>query len=283
MKTSKRMTKKQVQKAKRVVSKIKKTQAKRNMDTFYLKARVESTVVPSQGVQVANYVYWRVNLDPTSPTFGMSHLNNAEFQLFSKLYDRYRINSCKVSITPKANMLGADMAQADGEYNLTGSGVVHSVLDRDGAGPSNIAALTRYPSYRKHSALKPFTRTYTVKYPTGIWIDCQSPATFPAAKELGLTGGVTIYGENFLEDNYEVFNEPWAECVVEYGIVFEGKASAGLSFTRGESGEIEGVVVTNQDPARNLDFTEPKPRGTTTDVRIVDEVTDVSITDRGDA
>lgn len=270
-------------KAKRMVAKAKKRQVRKNQDTFFLKARVEGTIVPSQGVLTANYVYWRVNLDPTQPTFGMSHLTNAEFNLYSKMYDRYRINGAKLTITPKGNVFDSARAQQDAAFMLSGSGVVHSVLDRDGPAPSNIAALTRYPSYRKHSVLKNFSRSYSVKYPTGVWIDCQSPATFPAAKELGLTGGITVYGENFVEDNGEVFNEPWAECVVEYNIVFEGKTMGNLSFGTDPSGNVIEVCLKNHDPLNNVAFTEPKPRGTIADLRITDDQTDAPITDLGNA
>lgn len=271
-------------KAKRMITKQRKSKAKRNMDTWFFKARCEGTIVPQQGASVANYVYWATDLDPVNTNnYGLSHVNNAEFQLYKRLYDKYRINSVRVTVTPKANVMDAAQAQNDGEYNLSGSGVVHSVVDRDGKAVSNISAMARYPSYRKTSVLKKLVRSYAIKYPQGLWVDCQDPATFTMSKEYGLTGGITLYAENFIEDNYEIFNEPWAEVVVEYNIVFQGKTSAGLTFTKDESGKVLSVTVTDHDYGLCLPITDAKPRGTVSDLRIVDEITDAPITDAPNA
>jgi len=273
-----------MKKAKAMVTKQRKQKAKRNMDTFFLKARNEGTITPSQGLTVANYVYWAVDLDPTNgSSYGMSHRNNAEFQLYKRMYDKYRINSVRVTVTPKANVLDAVVGQNDALYTLSGSGVIHTVVDRDDRAPSNVAAMTRYPSYRKYSTLKKFSRSYAVKYPTGVWIDCQNPEDFELRKGLGLLGGPTFYAENFVEDGGEVFNEPWAEVVVEYNIVFQGKTQGQLSFSFDEGGKVTSVTIEDHDITESAPITEPAPRGTVSDLRIVTDTVSAPIDDKGSA
>jgi hypothetical protein len=63
------------------------------------------------------------------------------------------------------------------------------------------------------------------------------------AKELGLTGGVTMYADNLLEDNLEIINEPWATVVVEYNIVFQGKTSNSLKGVYDDNGNLVGVTI----------------------------------------
>lgn len=287
MKTQVRKTKPSMKTAKAMVTKQRKQKAQRNMDTFYLKAKNEGTIVPKQGVTVANYVYWAVDLDPyNSKNFGLSHINNAEFQLYKKMYDKYRINSLRVTVTPKANTFDVATAQNDSSFTLSGSGVIHTCIDRDSVAPSNISAITRYPSYRKYSTLKKFSRSYAVKYPQGVWIDCQQNnpvGNFGLSNELGLGGTVTMYAENFVEESLEIFNEPWAEVVVEYGIVFQGKTQGQLSFEFDEDGKVKSVCIEDHDVTESLPITEPKPRGTIADLRIVDDTTDMSVTDKGNA
>lgn len=275
-----------VAKAKRVVTKVRKSKAKRNMDTFFLKAKTVSTIVPAQGVAVANYVYWASTLDPTSSPAGNNQfLTNAEFKLYSQMYDKFRINKVTMKIVPKANVSDIAINQLDTNYNLTGDGMVHTCIDRDGLAPSNIAAISRYPSYKKFSVLKTWSRSYSIRYPTGVWLDCQSPASFTMAKELGLTGGITLYAENFLEDNYEIFNEPWAQVEHSYDIVFQGKTSASLTAVSDASGNVIGVSVVNNPAVPNLPPTVPTNiRGTLSkDTRTHDEVTENPITDQGNA
>lgn len=242
-----------MKKAQRVVGKVRKSKAKRNMDTFFLQVKNTGIITPTQGVAVSNYVYNAWSLDPTAPSSGMSHLTNTEFILYQSMYDKYRINSVTVTVTPKANVFDAGQAQNDAAYTLTGDGMVHTCIDRDGIAPSNIYAISRYPSYRKFSALKKFSRKYAIRYPTGVWIDCQTPGTFPAPKELGLTGGITIYAENLIEDKGELYNEPWAEVHVAYDIVFQGKTMNKLSAVRDEDGKLVSVTLEPYAPEDNLE------------------------------
>jgi len=274
--------------AQKVVTKSRAKKAKKNMDTFFFKSKVTATITPQQGALVANYIYNSFTLDPTGAA--AAYMSNAEFSLYRGLYDKFRVNSVKVTFTPKANVLDQANNNNDTALNATGDGKIHHCIDRDGLAPSSISRISRYPSYRKTSVLKPFTRIYSVKYPTGVWIDCDSPSTFSMSKELGLSGGVTIYAENILEDSGEVYNEPWASVLVEHNIVFQGKVSGVLS-----------AVYDQQDPTKlvgvSLGYTTSDPnlaqsplrnvRGTLdTDKRLTDTataITELAITDSATA
>lgn len=290
---ARRTRKPTMKKVKSMVTKLHKKKAQKNMDTFFLRAKEVSTIIPGQGALVANYIYWACTLDPTAPTGAggfNSFLANAEFNLYRQIYDKFRINSVHVRVIPKANVIDMVQAQNDTSYNTTGDGCIHTCVDRDGIAVSNIAAISRYPSYKKYSLLKPWSRSYSVKYPTGIWLDCQSPATFSMAKELGLQGGVTFYAENLLEDNNEIWNEPYAQVETYYNIVFQGKTSASIKpVTDGTSGAIIGVQLINPEGVEpNRPLTVPRSvRGTlVSDTRLVGQQSsnnEISITDVGTA
>lgn len=233
------------------------------MDTFFLRAKQVSTIIPGQGVSVSNYIYWCTTLDPTTPSQNQSYLGNAEFNLYRQMYDKFRVNSVHIKVIPKANVLDQATGQLDSAYNLSGDGVVHTCIDRDGVAPSSIAAISRYPSYKRFDVKKNWSRSYSISYPKGVWLDCQSPATFSMTKELGLSGGITFYAENLLEDNNELYNEPYAQIECYYNIVFQGKTSAQLSAVLDGSGSVVGVTVTNPDTTPNRAFTVPRNvRGT---------------------
>lgn len=276
-------------KAKKMVAKQRKTKAKKNMDTFFFVSKVTAAITPSQGNIItgpANYIYNSFTLDPAGN--GSAYTNNSEFQLYRSMYDKFRVNSVKVTFTPKSNVLDQANNNNDTAYNTTGDGLVHHVVDRDSVAPSNIARMTRYPSYRKTSVLKKFSRTYSVKYPMGVWIDCDSPTQFAVSRELGLQGGVTIYAENILEDSGEVYNEPWASVLVEHRIVFQGKTQGLLKGVYDASNNLVGVTseFTSNDP----NLTESpllNIRGTLdSDKRLTDTATahtEVAITDSATA
>lgn len=274
--------------AKKMVTKQHAKKAKKNMDTFFFKSKVTATITPQQGGLVANYIYNSFTLDPTGAA--AAYMSNAEFSLYRGLYDKFRVNSVKVTFIPKANVLDQANNNNDTSLNTTGDGKIHSCVDRDGIAPSSISRISRYPSYRTNSVLKKFSRVYSVKYPTGVWIDCDSPSTFSMTKELGLSGGVTIYAENILEDSGEVYNEPWASVLVEHNIVFQGKVSGVLSAVYDQSSppQLVGVSLgyTTADP--NLAETPLRNvRGTLdSDKRLTDTataITEVAITDSATA
>jgi len=269
--------------AKKMVSKRKQVRAKKNMDTFFLRSKITALFVPQQGVSVANYLYSFVPLFDFTNTTSYGIINQAEFQLYRMQYDKFRINKVSWKVTPKANVMDQVVAQQDGTYNLSGQGVVHEVVDRDGPGPSSIAALSRYPSYKKHSIMSKWSRSYSVTYPVGTWLDCQNvydPDMKATFKSLGLNGGLTMYAENFVEESAEAFNEPWAEVEISYDIVFTGKTSASLGFNFDSSGNVIGVTMTPQELITPASFTPVKNlRGTIHDTRTQDDTTEVTITD----
>lgn len=244
--------------AKKMVTKLHKAKAKKNMDTFFLKTKDTVTITPSQGGTVSNYIFRCYTMDVVNGGGNQTclFLQNAEFNLWKLYYDKFRVNSVKVTCVPKANVLDQTNAQNDTTYNNQGDGLVHTCIDRDGQAPSSKASITRYPSYRKYSILKPFSRSYSIRYPTGVWLDCQQPSAFANMNTvLGLSGGITIYAEGILEDNLEVLNEPWATVTVEYNIVFQGKTSANLSAVRDASDNLIGVSVIRNDPDAQLSLT----------------------------
>jgi len=275
-------------KAKKMVTNQRRGKAKKNMDTFFFKSKVTATITPQQGALVANYIYNSFTLDPTGAS--AAYMSNAEFNLYRGLYDKFRVNSVKVTFIPKANVLDQLNNNNDTQLNTTGDGKIHHCIDRDGVAPSSISRLSRYPSYRYTSVLKKFSRIYSVKYPVGVWIDCDAPAGFSMSRELGLTGGVTIYAENILEDSGEVYNEPWASVLVEHNIVFQGKTSGTLTAVYDQSNppNLVGVSVgytTNdpnlaQSPMLNI-------RGTLDSDKRLDDtavaITETAITDSGTA
>ena len=220
-----------VRRAKKIVTKLRKKMAKKNLDTFFLKVKTTGMLAPVQGAAVSNYLSFFVPLlSNISGAIGVD--KNAEFKLYQTLYDRVRINSVKVMLTPKANVFSQDAAQNDAALTLTGDGMLHSVIDRDGPPPGNIATLSRYPSYRKQSLMKKMTRMYSIKYPTGVWLDAQTPFTDSQStlNGLGLPGGCYFYAENLVEDKLEIWNEPVYEFNIEYNVVFCGKTSAAIGY-----------------------------------------------------
>ena len=199
----------------------KAAKARKNEDTFSLTCRSSATSTPFQGGLVSNYVYIAAQLISTSAS--QSVLNNAEYRLFSTIYDQVRINRVKMTIKPKANVNDLARNQNDA-FSNAGDGMYHTVIDRDSLPASNVNVFQKYSSYKKQSILKPLTRTYSVKYPDGVWLDCRNELSDQTLlARLGLLGGIFLYAEDIQEDAGEVFNEPWAFVEWEYHVVFRGK------------------------------------------------------------
>lgn len=226
-----RVPRRAMRKAKRMLANKKKRAARTGGDTFFLRAKTTGTIVPTQGVTVSNYIssFWK--LIDTSSVVGVTQ--NSEFGLYAQLYDRVRINRMTIRITPKANVLDQQHAQDEGQLNVSGDGMVHTIVSRDDDSYStSIARLQRVTSYKRFSVLKPFTRTYGITYPKGIWLDCQNvDANQAMLTQLGASGGVGLYAENILEENFELFNEPWAALEITYDCVFQGKTGSALTLT----------------------------------------------------
>lgn len=214
--------------AKKVVTKLKRKQKAKNMDTYPLTCRFTMTSIPGQGGTVSNYVYHNFAL--MNPTSQYDVTQNSEFALFKNIYDQVRINSILVKVTPKANTLSQAEAQYDGNLTLKGDGLIHTVIDRDGSAPYSIPAMTKYSSYRKFNQKRAFSRSYKVTWPKGIWLDAQNIYDDQTLlKRLGCTGGISIYAEDLPEDVGEVINEPWADIHIYYNVVFRGKTQSALS------------------------------------------------------
>lgn len=275
---SKKTSKPTVRKAKRVVAKAHKKAAAKNMDTFFLKAKTIVSAVPAQGITVSNYMYMAAQLLPGNL------LMNTEFQLYRLQYDKFRVNKVTMKVTPKANVLDALLAQSDANATVSGNGVIHTCIDRDGVAPSSIAAISRYPSYKKYSLLKPFSRSYSIRWPTGIWLDCQDPSASGSTSifnTLGLGGSVTMYAENLIEDADEILNEPWAEVEFHWDVVFCGKTSASLSATFDEDGNVVAMTLTPQETFTAYDLTPlHNVRGTVKDTRFTQNSGSTAITDK---
>lgn len=241
-------------KAKKVVAKANRSKAKKNMDTFALKLRVQTSATPKQGTVVSNYMYLFWSLITATSVVGVTQL--PEFILYRNLYDRVRINSMKLTFTPKANVLDQANAQNDGALTVNGDGMAHTVIDRDGAAPSNIARLSRVASYQKYSVLKKFSRAYSIKYPTGVWLDCQNIYRDPdLINQIGGDGGLTVYAENLLEDSLELFNEPVYDIQIEYNVVFQGRAEGSIQYDP----DTDSVKILPSNPAAYAPYSDQIP------------------------
>lgn len=269
----KRASKGAVRKAKRVIAKNKKARAKKNMDTYFYRGRVIGSIVPMQGVSVSNYTSNFFQLLNATSQWSITQFS--EFKLFANIYDQVRINRMTVRIRPKATMLSQVEAQNEDALNVSGDGRVHTCVLRDNSNYSaNVARFIRQPSYKGYSVLKPFSRSYNVKWPTGVWLDTQNIYSDETLLDrLGCLGGVGVYAENMLEESGELFNEPWAALEITYDCVFRGKTGSALSL--GENGEItvakpdafenppESLIV-----GLNGTFTDTVPTGFDEDGRI---------------
>jgi len=236
--------------AKKVMAKVHKKQMKSNSDTFAITVKSIAQIVPVQGVSVANYIYTTIPLMSSALNVGVTQ--NAEFNLYKNMYDQVRINGLTIRVTPKANVFDAINGNAE-NMTQSGDGLIHTVIDRDGPSTTNIQVMSRYPSYKKYSVLKPFGRSYSIKWPTGIWLDTSNLYESPdLLKQVGAFGGVYLYAENLLEDVLEVFNEPYGDIHVWYNVVFRGKTQGALSY----DAETGGVTVRAVD---SLPLLSPTP------------------------
>jgi len=236
-KNSKYIKKAVVSKVKKQIATVKKVKATKNMDTHFLQVKTDGIVYPKQGVATSNYIYGFIPLLSDSSTF-LNITSLTQFKQYCAMYDRVRINSVSIKFLPKANTFDAGAAQQDATLNVSGSGTYYTILDRDGPGPwvsNGMPDLYKqYPSCKQTSVLKSHSRVYSVKYPTGVWLDTSnifSDSTL--LNRLGLNGGLTYYGENLVEDNGEIYNEPWASMIIAYNCVFEGTKPTQVSFSGG--------------------------------------------------
>jgi len=219
--------------------------------TFHL----SSAVTPSQGVSVSNYVYWQISPSPylsAANGVAVSLQSSPEFALYKNMYDQFRVHSVTLSVKPRANMTEAVglVHGIDTSLITLGKNVFYSVEDRDGAAPASIAALKKYSSVKTHRCDKSMSRTYNIKYegPNG-WFDCQKPANQEQVQtNLGLDGGITVYGESLMEAYNVLLNDTWADLEVYYQVSFRGKALISIKVD-----EDTGDVTVGQTPLGTLE------------------------------
>jgi len=217
-----------LKKAVRIVGKVQAKKRKQNSDTMSLLCKTQIDIVPQQGLNTSNYVSQFFSLLPDSDF--VSVLNNADFTIYRTLYDRFRVNSMLVQWTPRPNVLDQSNAQSDSANNL-GDNLLHYACDRDGRAPTQVGAMLKYSSYFKSTVLKKHSRKYSASYPRGIWLDTNSPGDkSQLSKGMGLQGGVSVYGENFLEDGGEIWNEPIGTFTIWWRVVFQGKVAGKVSY-----------------------------------------------------
>lgn len=206
----------------------KRAKALKNEDTYSLICRSKATSIPIQGGLVSNYVYIFGKLIDVNAAIGV--LNNAEYKLYSTMYDQVRINKLVLKVKPKPNVLDIVNNQND-SFNQVGDNMIHTVIDRNGEARMSTEVFARYSSYKKYSCEKDFTRSYSITYPDGVWLDCRyETLDTTLLQRLGALGGIFVYAENLLEDLGELYNEPWAAVEWEYHCVFRGKNIATLTF-----------------------------------------------------
>lgn len=209
-------------KAKKIVAKSQAKKRFKQLDTYFLRAKMNVLLTPTQGVSVANYLQAWFPLSLSTSSYDWT--KSADYVSLKYQYDQVRVNKIKVVVTPRANVFDQANAQNDANLTLVGDGLIHTAIDRDSQTPTNVPALTRYGSYQKYSLNKKFTRVYGVKWPKGVWLDCGSEYADPnILKEIGALGGIGMYAENFPEDKLEVWNEPYANATIYYDLVLRGK------------------------------------------------------------
>lgn len=186
-----------------------------------------STIKPSQGLTVTNYIKYFVS--PYSPISSYSLSNLAEWRLWAAMYDRFRVTKVHFTIKPRIDNIN-QMAVTGSASNQTNdsSGVYYVTWDRDGPAPSNVTQLKRYRSTRFYSQTKGCSHSYSVRWPKGFWLDTladASPSTansnYPMSQQIGLGGGMTIYGENITEKSGQFVNYIWADIEVTYTCAFQ--------------------------------------------------------------
>lgn len=244
-----------LRKAKKVVSKALQKARVNNLDTYSLRCVTNVAVTPQQGSTVSNFIYGYFPLLQTGTPNTYDVRNNPDFTLYRALYDRVRVNRVTIKVTPKANVLSQGEAQADGNFNVTGDGVVHTAIDRDSAVPVALDGFRKMSSYKQYSVMKKFQRSYSVRWPTSQWLDTGAflSTDTQITRTIGCSGGITIYAENLLEDSGELLNEPWAMVEVIYDCVFQGKTMKNV--TVDEHGAVCMTdIVDKETPDPNILF-----------------------------
>lgn len=225
-KYTKKSKKMPYKKAKKVVAKAQAKKRGKQQDTQFLRVKFVGELVPVQGTTVTNYLnYWQPLCISAGAT-SFDWRNASDYTVLKYQYDQVRVNRMKVVLTPKANVFDASNAQNDANLTLIGDGMIHSAIDRDSQTPTNVNALSRYSSYQRKSLLKKVVRSYQVKWPTGVWLDCGNEFGGGAdsiVRSIGGFGGIGFYAEDIVEDKFEWYNEPYCQVTVYFDLVLRGK------------------------------------------------------------
>lgn len=235
------------------VSPSKLVRAKKGEDIHYQNFKISSKLIPTQAVTQSNYMKYMFSPFSVEGSFLLRDL--AEFRVFTNMYDRYRITGVNVRVIPRITQT---TQQVIGGNDNDGTGVFYTAIDRDSVCPSSINAMKRYKSCRVHKQTASMTRGYNVKYPKEFWMDTrldvnpgESSPFYTNARQIGLTGGITLYGENFTERSGQVLNYVFADVEVTYKCVFQTYNPQGLSLD-GETGEVTISAQTDEDDATKV-------------------------------
>ena len=185
-----------------------------------------TALTPGQGGTVSNYIRSFVSLAPGATAGTLSWSTNPEVRMFRSMYDRFRINSVTAKIIPRANVQLAIGVGGSSQNNS--QGVYYVAMDRDSAIGGAVNQIKRLKSVKVHSQLKGCSATYKVKYPKGVTWDTLSdmdngtirPGIIDQMTTLGIYGGITIYGENFPENDGRLLNNIWADMELSYNMTF---------------------------------------------------------------
>lgn len=219
-------------KAKKAAKRARK--ATHNLETYRQVIKQTATITPAQGVTVSNYVNFFVSPVLFGGNYNTLSLSGStEYALYNKMYDQMRVHSVTLKIIPRANMTEQSnlITLNDTAYLTAGKNIFYTVEDRDGIAPASIQTLKKYSSVKEHRNDKKMVRTYRVKYEgQNGWFDCQDTGAMDQIQQnLGLLGGLTVYGESFIERSGQVLNSVWADVEVTYNMTYRGKALVSIA------------------------------------------------------
>jgi len=251
------MTKKFVPRRPRRKAKAKKASkspASSNSDVHRFSVKMVTALTPVQGGIVSNYINAFFSTTPGQGTASNSAplLYSTEFALYRQMFDQFRILGMTVKVIPKATMTDATalVNGLNGLPGLTlGRNVYYTVIDRDGTVPSQLSAIKKYASHKVHKMTSSATRSYSVKYDgPNQWLDCQDVNGLQdVQKSLGIWGGISVYGESFMEPSGTILNQPWCDVEVTYRFSFRGKSLLGVAVGQ------DGSVTLSQPDPQQLD------------------------------
>lgn len=238
---------------------------KRGEDLTVKQFKFTSFIRPYQGVTVSNYAKYFIS--PWNYANAAYQLKDLpEFGMWRYMYDRYRITGVAFNLKPRVNVLNQLAITNSGGGMNDSNNVYYTVYDRDGPAPSSVTQIKRYKSCRVHSQLKGCKMGYRVKWPKGFWLDTTQDVTgnssspsWQQAVQTGVSGGITIYGENFPEQSGALTNYIWADLEVTFTVAFQTYNPR--SITINEVGSI--VIGANDD--LTLEEDKPCQQGTLAD------------------